>query len=273
MTDTSSAAPPDGPARGEQTLARLQQLLLEADRLDDFLRELVRLASTSLPTPVYCSITLRAEDSAHPYTAAASHQLVDQFDQRQYDEGDGPCLRTLRTGTSHHVDDVDEEDRFGSFPEIAREYGLRSMFALPLAAPRQQVAGVLNMYSTEPYGFDLTVREQAAVFAGHASGALGVALKFAGQLQFSLDLQSAIASRTVIDQALGIVMAREACSSERAFEILTKASQHRNIKLRDLAADLVQGVSGQPPSVRPLLPRNSPLPGQGHEAFGPEGEG
>ncbi|MFK4099412.1 ANTAR domain-containing protein [Streptomyces sp. NPDC019531] len=273
MADTPAAAPPDGPARGEQTLARLQQLLLEADRLDDFLRELVRLASTSLPAPVYCSITLRSENSAHPYTAAASHQLVDQFDQRQYDEGDGPCLRTLRTGTAHHVDDVDGEDRFGSFPEIAREYGLRSMLALPLAAPRQQVAGVLNMYSTEPRGFDVQVREQAAVFAGHASGALGVALKFAGQLQFSLDLQSAIASRGVIDQALGVVMAREGCSSERAFEILTRASQHRNIKLRDLAADLVEGVSGQPPSVRPLSPRDWPLGGPGDGAFGPGGQG
>lgn len=273
MTDTSSAAPPDGPARGEQTLARLQQLLLEADRLDDFLRELVRLASTSLPAPVFCSITLRSEDSTHPYTAAASHQLVDQFDQRQYDEGDGPCLRTLRTGTPHHVDDVDEEDRFGSFPDIAREYGLRSMLALPLAPPRQQVAAVLNMYSSEPRGFDLPVREQAAVFAGHASGALGVALKFAGQLQFSLDLQSAIASRTVIDQALGIVMAREGCTSERAFEILTKASQHGNVKLRELATDLVQGVSGQPPSVRPLSPRTFPLSGQGEGPFGPDGQG
>ncbi|NEB00291.1 GAF and ANTAR domain-containing protein [Streptomyces sp. SID13726] len=270
---TDPASPPDGPGRGEQILARLQQLLLDSDRLDDFLRELVRLAAGSLPAPVYCSITLSAESSSHPYTAAASHELVDHFDQRQYDEGEGPCLDTLRTGVPNLVDDVEEEDRFGSFPAIAAEYGLRSMLALPLAAPRQQVAGVLNMYSTRPGGFTPQVREQAAVFAGHASGALGVALKFAGQLQFSLDLQSAIASRTVIDQALGILMAQEGCGHERALEILTRASQHRNVKLRDLAVDLVRSVSGKPPSVRPLTPRNSPLSGAGDEAFRPVDEG
>jgi len=273
VTDTASTSPANGPGAGEQILARLQQLLLEADRLDDFLRELVRLAATSLPAPVYCSITLSAEHSSHPYTAAASHELVDHFDQRQYDEGDGPCLRTLRTGTAHHVDDIGREDRFGAFPAIAGEYGLRSMLALPLVPPRQQVAGVLNMYSTELNGFTPQVREQATVFAGHASGALGVALKFAGQLQFSLDLQSAIASRTVIDQALGIVMAQETCSSERAFEILTRASQHRNVKLRDLATDLVHSVSGKPPTVRPLARRESPLSGSGDAAFRPVDEG
>ncbi|MCT9075058.1 GAF and ANTAR domain-containing protein [Streptomyces fulvoviolaceus] len=253
---------PSGPGRGERTLARLQTLLLEADGLDDFLRELVRLAATALPAPVYCSITLSGEKRSHPYTAAASDELVELFDQRQYEVDEGPCLETLRTGIPHHIDDVDQEDRFGAFPGLARANGLRSMLALPLAPPRQHVAGVLNMYSTEVGAFTGPVREQAAVFASHASGALGVALKFAGQQQFSLDLQSAIASRTVIDQALGIVMSRQGCTAERAFNILTRASQTRNIKLRDLAADLVRNVSGEAPAVRPLWPRNSPLRGE-----------
>lgn len=273
MTDPTAAPPPTGPGRGEQILARLQGLLLDADRLDDFLRELVRLAAKELPAPVYCSVTLSAGDSSHPYTAAASHELVDWFDQRQYDVGDGPCLRTLRTGTPHHVDDVDQEDRFGDFPAMARESGLHSVLALPLVAPRQQVSGVLNMYAEEVGAFTPQVREQAVVFAGHASGALGVALKFAGQLQFSLDLQSAIASRTAIDQAIGILMAREGCTAERAFQILTRASQQRNVKLRDIATDLVHSVSGQPPSVRPLRQRGSPLSGDRPTAFDPGGEG
>ncbi|MEU6352830.1 GAF and ANTAR domain-containing protein [Streptomyces sp. NPDC047072] len=273
MTDPTAALPPTGPGRGEQILARLQQLLLDADRLDDFLRELVRLAARELPASVYCSVTLSAGDSSHPYTAASSHELVDWFDQRQYEVGDGPCLRTLRTGTAHHVDDVDHEDRFGDFPAMARDNGLHSVLALPLAAPRQQVSGVLNMYAEEAGAFTPQARAQAAVFAGHASGALGVALKFAGQLQFSLDLQSAIASRTVIDQALGILMAQEACTADEAFRILTRASQQRNVKLRDLAADLVHSVSGRPPTVRPLRRRDSPLGGDRAEAFDREGEG
>jgi GAF domain-containing protein len=261
MTHSPSTPPLGEPRSGEQVLVRLQHLLLESDGLDEFLQDLVTVAATALPVPVHCSITLSGENRSQPYTAAASDERVDLFDQRQYEVGEGPCLETLRSGTPHRISDVDEEERFGSFPELARENGMRSMLALPLVPPRQQVAGVLNMYSTERGSFTPEVREQAAVFAGHASGALGVALKFAGQLRFSLDLQTAIASRTVIDQALGIVMVQESCSAEKAFEILTRASQHRNVKLRDLAAEIVTKVGGEPPSVRPLWPRAFPFGG------------
>ncbi|MDN3023572.1 GAF and ANTAR domain-containing protein [Streptomyces sp. S.PB5] len=268
MTDPQ----PLGPAPGERLLCRLQTLLLEADRLEDFLKELVTLAASELPVPAHCSITLGSEGRTKPYTAAASDELVDRFDQRQYAVGDGPCLATLRTGDPHHVENVDLEERFGDFPGIARESGLRSMLALPLVPPRQQLAGVMNLYSTEPGSFTRPVREEAAVFAGHVAGALGVALKIAGHLQFSLDLQHAIASRTVIDQALGILMSQERCGAERAFEFLSRASQNRNMKLRDLAADIVESVTGRPPSSRPPRPRRSRAddrPG----AFRPTGEG
>lgn len=141
-------------------------------RVLGFLRELVRLASASLPTPTYCSITLTAEESVRPYTAAAGHRIVDQVDRRQYDEGEGPCLETLRTGVPHRVDDAGREERFGSFPGIAQ----------------------LNLHASRPYGFEPSVREQAAVFAGHASGALGVALKFAGRLRTALEVAREVVS-------------------------------------------------------------------------------
>ncbi|MEV7883900.1 GAF and ANTAR domain-containing protein [Streptomyces sp. NPDC002817] len=269
MTDTH----PAGPARGELLLARMQTLLLEADRLEEFLAELVNLAASALPVPAHCSITLGVEGSSNPYTAAASDKAVDRFDRRQYEAGDGPCLETLRTGSPRHVDDIHDEQRFGVFPGLARDCGVRSMLALPLVPPRQRIAGVMNLYSTEPGSFTHQVREEAAVFAGHASGALGVALKISGQLQFSLDLQHAIASRTVIDQALGILMAQQRCSGERAFEILSRASQNRNVKLRDLARDIVENVTGRPPSPRPPRPRGTP-PGDGRaDAFRLTGEG
>lgn len=256
--------PPVGPARGERILSRLQTLLLEADRLEEFLHRLVTLAADSLPEPVQCSVTLGAEGRARPYTAAASDALVDRFDQRQYEVGDSPCLATLRTGGPHHVDDIDREDRFGAFPGLARESGLRSVLALPLVPPRRQLAGVMNLYSTEPGSFTRPVREEAALFAEHASGALGVALKIARHRQFGLDLQQAIASRADIDQALGILMAQERCSAERAFEILSRASQNRNVKLRDLARDIVVNVTGRPPAPRTPRPRG---------AFRPAGDG
>lgn len=249
MTDPHPVAA----ARGERILSRLQTLLLEADRLEEFLTELVTPAADALSVPVYCSITLGSEGRSDPYTAAASDQVVEGFDRRQYEVGEGPCLETLWTGRPHH--------------------GVRSMLALPLVPPRRQLAGVINLYSTEPGSFTRPVREEAVVFAGHVSGALGVALKIAGHLQFTRDLQHTIASRTDIDQALGILMSQQRCSAERAFELLSRASQNRNVKLRDLARDIVENVTGRPPSPRLPRPRGVPPRDGRPGAFRLTGEG
>ena len=61
------------------------------------------------------------------------------------------------------------------------------------------------------------------------------------------DMHSAMATRAVIDQALGILMAQQHCTPEVAFAILRRASQNRNVKLRDIAAAIVTSVSGEPP--------------------------
>ncbi|MGW2642967.1 GAF and ANTAR domain-containing protein [Streptomyces sp. NPDC001348] len=255
MTDAHT----DRAGHGEQVLARLQTLLVESDRLEDFLEELVTLTAEALPVPAHCSVTLSPEGGDQPTTAAASDPEVELFDQRQYEIDDGPCLSTLRTGTPHEVPDLAAEDRFGPFPDLCNEYGMCSMLSLPLTPPRQRVTGVMNLYSSEREAFTRPVREQAAVFAGYASGALGVALKIAGQTRFSTDLQRAITSRTVIDQALGIVMSQRRCDSDKALEILKRLSQQRNVKLRDVASQVVAQVTGTPPTPRPLHPRDSAL--------------
>ncbi|WP_445271098.1 ANTAR domain-containing protein, partial [Streptomyces sp. DSM 41634] len=70
------------------------------------------------------------------------------------------------------------------------------------------------------------------------------------------DLQAALQSRAVIDQAAGIVMNQRRCTPEDALQTLRSASQHRNVKLRDLCAQLVGSVSGGvPPGGPPLRPR------------------
>jgi AmiR/NasT family two-component response regulator len=84
---------------------------------------------------------------------------------------------------------------------------------------------------------------------------IAVAQRTADLEEFTEDIQKAMMSRTVIDQAIGIIMGQQRCTAEKAFEILRSASQHRNIKLRDLCADLVGTVGGRPPTEDGLRPR------------------
>lgn len=169
-----------------------------------------------------------------------------QVDQLQYDFGEGPCLDTLITGESHYIVDTTTEVRWAGFCRAAHEHGVHSCLSMPLNSPNGLV-GCYNLYSLRSDGFAEESRGQLEVFAGNAAGAVAVALKLADQAQLSEDLHQALMSRAVIDRAIGIMMAQQRCDAEAAFDILRRASQNRNLKLRELAAEIVATVSGKPP--------------------------
>jgi hypothetical protein len=117
---------------------------------------------------------------------------------------------------------------------------------------------VLNCYSV-----DETFLEDAAVdrvdqFLTELASTVPLALRLAQQsaeiAQRSAEiaqLQEALASRSTIDQALGVLMAQNRCTRDQAFAILRRASQNRNIKLREVAGTLIQRVTGQQPQEPP----------------------
>lgn len=65
--------------------------------------------------------------------------------------------------------------------------------------------------------------------------------------EFAGQMKAAVQSRSVIDQALGVITGQRRCSADEAFGVLRSASQHRNMKLRDLCTELITRVSGGPP--------------------------
>lgn len=97
------------------------------------------------------------------------------------------------------------------------------------------------------YWFGVASRREAAGYAEFAAGAVDLALRMAHHRQLSADLQAALASREVIDQAVGIIMAQQRCLPREAFAVLRRMSQLRNVKLAAVSAAIVAGVSGHPP--------------------------
>jgi GAF domain-containing protein len=129
-------------------------------------------------------------------------------------------------------------------------HGVRSSLSLPLRA-ESVVIGALNIYATRPGAFGPSEQIVARRFAEEASRALELAVRMAESSDMSVHLQAALASRAVIDQALGIIMGQNRCTVDEAFELLRGISQNRNVKLRTVAAEIVTSVSGQPPTDRP----------------------
>ncbi len=121
----------------------------------------------------------------------------------------------------------------------------------PLTAEGKHI-GALNLYATIPEAFGPAETRRAESFAANATGAIALAVRQAASADLTSQLRAALASRAVIDQALGVIMAQERCTHDQAFAVLRSASQNRNIKLHDIAAEIVTSVSGEVPQPPPF---------------------
>jgi GAF domain-containing protein len=231
------------------SVGELQDLLLATKGIEDFLQEVAVLAARRVTKGSSCGITLRP--GGRPLTVGSSDTLAAQLDEVQYGIDKGPCLHAMRSGELVSVADTAGEPRWAGFEARAAAYGVGSSLSIPLTAEGKHM-GALNLYAPTAHAFGEAELRRAESFAAGASGALALAVRQAHQAALTEQLRAALASRSVIDQALGIIMAQERCAPDRAFEILRAASQNRNVKLREVAASIVTSISGEPPQPPPF---------------------
>jgi GAF domain-containing protein len=222
----------------------LVTLLVDSPQLDGFLEQVIRLAAEVVTPAAAGGITFDREGRF--VTAATSAPLAAQVDEAQYGADSGPCLDALRQGEVVATDDLATETRWPEFASFAVAHGLGSSLSLPLRVGDRTI-GALNLYAHEPAAFRGPARRHAEAFAVQCGAALTVALRQSDAAVLRRQLTEAMAARSIIDQALGILMAQQRCTAEQAFDLLRQASQHRNRKLREVAAELVTKVSGNPP--------------------------
>src|ERR1700760_2507570 len=227
-----------------ENLRELHGALLSTQSVEQFLHEMAVMAARLVGGGLSCGMTM--QPSGRPVTVACSDEVAARVDEVQYELDDGPCLHAMRDGSVVRVEDTAEKARWPEFEAEAASHGIRSCLALPLNADGKPV-GALNLYSRQASAFGIAEARRAENFAENASGALSLAMRLASHAALIEQLRSSLTSRTVIDQALGIIMAREQCNQARAFAILRSASQNSNVKLRDIAGAVVTSVTGEPP--------------------------
>jgi GAF domain-containing protein len=232
----------------EGSLRELHEALLSTEGVEEFLHETAVLAAGLVRGGLSCGMTI--QPNGRPLTVACSDPVAAQVDEVQYELDDGPCLHAMRDGHMVRIEDTAEKARWPEFEAQAASHGIRSCLALPLSTDGKPV-GALNLYAREASAFGTAEARLAEDFAHNASGALSLAIRLASHAALIEQLRSSLASRGVIDQALGIIMAREHCTQERAFAILRSASQNSNTKLRDVASAVVTSVTGEPPRPAP----------------------
>jgi GAF domain-containing protein len=122
----------------------------------------------------------------------------------------------------------------------AVEHGNLSSLSIPLAIePDEQVTGALNIYARRSNAFDEASRSVATRFGPYAAVATGNLYAYQSARDMAENLQAALESRAVIDQAKGVLMERYKLTPDQAFQRLAQASMTANRQLRDVADHLV----------------------------------
>ncbi|MFC6880825.1 MULTISPECIES: GAF and ANTAR domain-containing protein [Actinomadura] len=227
-------------------VVELQDLLLAADGVEGFMQDMAYLAAGTVGDGLSCGITLKTDDQ--PVTAASSDALARKVDEVQYELRHGPCLHSMRTGQRVLLNDLRHADEWTDYAAHALEHGVGASLSVPLHPGRDTGAqGALNLYAPVADAFGPDQIRRAERYAQVVSGAVAVAIRIAGQAALTANLQTALASRAAIDQAIGVIMARRRCPPGQAFEILRQTSQNTNVKLRDVAAALLADAARRPP--------------------------
>lgn len=232
MDDRAPALPAD-------VLSELALIVLSDDALDGVLSHVAELTKKVIEPADEVSVTLAGPKNAH--TAAYTGALAMQADERQYALDSGPCLDAGRGGVTLHSEDMTAETRWPDYAPQAVRAGVGSSVSLSLPI-QEDVVGALNVYSRQPHAFGDEDIARCETFAAYAAIAVGNAHALVSTAELANHLRVAMESRATIEQAKGVLMAANHCSPDEAFELLVRASQRENIKLRDLAARLVRSA-------------------------------
>lgn len=224
----------------------LHEELLNSADVAEFLDEVARVSARSFSGPaddVLCGITLLRERKAA--TAAGSGPAAKALSHLEHEAASSPGMTASEDQVTVHIRDVDADVRWPEYGEEVLGQGIRSVLAIPFQLGDDTRASLL-LYSHRVGRFEGGVLEKAVDFVRQTSLALRLALRFALYSENAANLRATLETRTVIDMAVGIIMAQNRCSQQEAFELLKAASSTRNSKLHKVASAVVDAL-GQGP--------------------------
>ncbi len=188
--------------------------------------------------------------------AASSNDAAGLLDLFQIQNQEGPCLDCFRTGQPVTATDLAApSQRWPQFAAAAAEYGFRTVQALPMRL-RDQVIGALNLFRALPGPFDPADLRLGQALADVATIGLLHERNVRRSDVLAEQLQGALNSRVMIEQAKGKLAERLGINMDQAFTVLRDYARNSNQKLTDVARSFVTGTATDfPPPPRRTSPR------------------
>lgn len=228
-----------------QALSALSRFVVAERSIGDMLLQVSQITTDAMASAEMGGISLMGENGK-PKTAVFTDPEAPEIDSSQYESGNGPCLSAWRLKMVVRIDDMAEAG--GDYPEfsvVAKAHGVQSTLSLPLVAGDRGI-GALNMYARVPHGFSVEDEEVGVDLAAAAAIVLANANDYWEASQLGEQLTEAMRSRAIIEQAKGMLMAQSpSLDADAAFDLLRRASQRENVKLREIAQRMVdrKGIS------------------------------
>lgn len=226
-----------------RAIAALRQLPVDEPGVNAVLSRIAALATRAVPGAGCTSVVLG--DPVAPTATASDSAEAQRVDGAQWRAGEGPCRQAWSTGVPVVSEDLRADPRWPAFARALDGVPVVGAIAVPVVV-EDRTAGVLNLYSRAAGALagerDL---DRASVFAAAAGAVLEDARRMEHLRSTAEQMQEAMRSRAGIEQAKGLVAAWVGCSIPEAWSVLSSLSQHRNLKLRDLAELVTSGSLGR----------------------------
>ncbi len=219
------------------SLTALSRLSAAGLGLEGLLTSVACFAVRAIPGAEGAGLTLSEPDRSD--TIVKSEPFVREIEDIQYGIDEGPCISAAATGQTLRSGALSGDPRWPRFGPGVGRLGVHSVLALPLLTAGD-VIGAINVYAHPRDAFDDRAEHIGQVFAEPAAIAVQNA-QILGQTQRLVsNLQAALTSRAIIDQAIGIIISRTGDTAEKAFDRISRRSQAEHLKVAAIARQIVE---------------------------------
>ena len=226
----------DLPTDSVERLSRVARLLSTQRTLPAKLETVVAIAQRTIPACDSAGIILIIE--GEPTTAAVTDRLAVEIDLVQYETGQGPCLGAIADSEVIRIDVIEKDSRFTRFAPGALDLEVNSFLSLPLTA-NGRVVGAFNLYSRRPDAFDEEAERVAQPLADYAAEAISTSPLYGYSLDMVEGLVETMESRALIEQATGVIMVTDRCTSGEALAWLRDLALARGASMRSTAERVI----------------------------------
>ena len=192
------------------------------------------------------SVSINIGPPSEPDELASDHKLAQRMDALQIQAEHGPCQHAWEHAQIVSTNNLATDSRWPELADLAATEDAGSVLAIPVPVGEDEPLGVINAYATEQDAFADLDTHTGELLGSAVAAVIAQVNEHDRLTELADQLEAALASRAVIDQAKGIIIARYRCSPDEAFQRLVKVSRNNNVKVRNLAAILVEQTQRPP---------------------------